>query len=190
MSRLLRQSLMPDEKVVRIGRFHFIYTLSSLVIFAAFAGAGYGLQQLVDRFALLPEGLYAGPVEARRVPLMTGIGLGGFVFLWRWLVKSTTEIVLTNKRFLFKRGIFSVRTEKLNVREVNYCEIRQSFLGNLLDYGKVFVYTLTLDDNNILLPEIAKPHVFTSMIEQVKKGMAPVPQQQMPPEAMKAQAQE
>lgn len=176
MSRFLKQSLMPGERVIRVGHFHYIYTITSLVIFAALAGSGWGLHLLIDRFGLIPqETMVMTGVKASMLPVYIGALIGLWIVLYRWLVKEMTLIVLTDKRFLYKRGIFSVRTEKMAVREVNYCEIRQSLLGNLLDYGRILVYTLTLDDNNIILPEIAEPHIFTSMIERVKKGEAPSP---------------
>ncbi len=177
MSRFLKQSLMPEEKVIREGEFHWIYSMTSLFILCAFSACGWGLQFLIANAASLT----GSPIVANTVtgvgrwPFYIGMGLGLAVFFWRWIVKSTTEIVLTNKRFLYKRGVFSVRTEKMDAREVNYCEIRQSLLGNLMDYGRIYVYTMTLDDSNIFLPDIAKPHVFTSLIEQVKKGGGAMP---------------
>lgn len=178
MSRFLRQSLMPGEKIVRIAKFHWFYTATSFIIFALLTAMGSGLSAVIERFGTPSYGAMqtaasAAMASAAPWPLYLGAGLGGIIFVWRWLVKATTEIVLTDKRFLFKRGVFAVRTEKMAVREVNYCEIRQSLLGNLFDYGSVYVYTLTLDDDNILLPEIAKPNIFTSLIERVKKGEAP-----------------
>lgn len=179
MSRFLRQSLMPGEKIVRIAKFHWFYTATSFMIFALLTALGSGLSAVIERFGVPSYGAAqttasAAMASAAPWPLYIGAGIGAIVFVWRWVIKATTEIVLTDKRFLFKRGVFAVRTEKMALREVNYCKIRQSLLGNLLDYGSVYVYTLTLDDDNVQLPEIARPNIFTSMIERLKKGQAPL----------------
>jgi protein-S-isoprenylcysteine O-methyltransferase Ste14 len=183
MSRFLNQTLMPDERLVRVARFHGFYTLSALLLLAVCIGLGALLQHV---FAILGLGanvtmtqsfLMQNPEQRLlgNLPFWTMTILGIFWFLSLMVTKWTTEIILTDKRFLYKRGIFSIRADKMSVREVNYCEIRQSLLGSLLNYGRIYIYTFTLDDQNIFLPAIAEPHNFSSLIEQLKKGAPSIP---------------
>lgn len=177
---------MPGEKIIRIGKFHWIYSFVSLLWLAGFSGAGWGLRLFLMRF----EWFYYLPPKQQMLPVIVFVAIGVLIFALRWLSKEMTYIYITDKRFLFKRGIFFIRTEKMAIREINYCETRQTLLGNILDYGEIYIYTLTLDDNNVVLPEIAKPHVFTSAIERVKKGARSQSMQDVPPEMISEQQRE
>jgi len=175
LSRFLQQTLLPDETIVRRGEFHWMYTFrafTTAVFFIALGVAG----QFIMHYLNQPVGVRGQPLPAdtgitryELIPPLFGLFIGGFSFLARMIYKWTTEIVLTDQRFLYKSGVFSILVYKLGVREINYCNITQSLLGNLLNYGRVYVVTYTLDDKNIYLPPIAGPHTFSTAIENVKK---------------------
>ncbi|MDE1153502.1 MAG: PH domain-containing protein [Micavibrio sp.] len=175
LSRFLQQTLLPDEVIVRRGEFHWVYTFRAFVTAVFFIGLGLGGQVLMHYLNQpMPVRGQPAPVEAgirpvELIPPLFGLFIGGFSFLARMIYKWTTEIVLTDQRFLYKSGVFSILVYKLGVREINYCNITQSLLGNLLNYGRVYMVTYTLDDKNIYLPPIAGPHSFSTAIENVKK---------------------
>lgn len=161
-SRFLRQTLMPDERVVRVAHFHGFYTFWAMLEFAFFLGAGFGLYQLMARGGVTD-------MVVLKAPVAFGGAIGMVLFWSRMLVKWTTQIVLTDRRFLYKRGIFAVRVSNMRIEEINYCTVHQSIWGNFLNYGRVLVYTFTLDDENIFLPAIAEPHRFVGFIGEIKK---------------------
>ena len=167
-SRFLQQTLLPDEFVVRRGNFHWIYTFQACLKAGVWVALGFLGAFL---FAQFGGGNMAEAEKSKPVfflPLF-GIILGGFIFVSVMLRKWTTEIVLTNRRFLYKTGVFSILVYKLNMQEINYCNITQSLVGNMLNYGRLFMFTHTLDDKNIYLPEIADPHIFSTEIETLKR---------------------
>ena len=100
-------------------------------------------------------------------------------FLWRVLQKWTTEIILTDRRLLFKRGVIFSHFIKIDLRQMYQTEVNQSILGKLLGYGSVYIYTTLVagneqskeDDRNISLPPIAMPHKFGSKIESTKRAL-------------------
>lgn len=170
-SRFLNQTLLNDEEVVRKGEFHWTYSLGAWMQALIWTGAGFGIAFLLAKFGTPPA--RAGEAAAQNpgvffAPLL-GILIGSGAFLVKMTKKWTTEIYLTNKRFLYKSGVFSILVYKLNMREINYCNITQSLVGNLMNYGQLFMFTHTLDDKNIYLPAIADPHGFSTEIENLKK---------------------
>ena len=174
LTRFLQQTLMPGERVVMRADFHWVYTLRSFLIACMFVGMGLAVQWIMH--ALAVHGVAGTPRAGEGVtrlellPPLGGLVLGGLIYAGRMAFKWTTEIVLTDKRFLYKTGVFSIFVVKMEVREINYCNVRQSLFGNIFDYGDIFMYTHTLDDKNVQLPQIAHPHLFSSEIERIKIG--------------------
>lgn len=166
-SRFLNQTLLNDEEVVRKGEFHWTYTLGAWMQALVWTGAGFGIAFVIGKFGGSPS---QPPSQLSiLIPSVGGILIGGGAFVVKMTKKWTTEIYLTNKRFLYKSGVFSILVYKLNMREINYCNITQSLVGNLMNYGQLYMFTHTLDDKNIYLPAIADPHGFSTDIENLKK---------------------
>lgn len=66
--------------------------------------------------------------------------IGGLLLLriiYIWLKNSSVEMAVTNYRVIYKIGILNIRTEELEIRRVESAEVRQSFLGRLLNYGDI-----------------------------------------------------
>jgi len=68
------------------------------------------------------------------------IGLGGLLmlaeaFYRRW----TTEIAVTNKRVILKRGLVVRRTIEMNMSKVESVDVVQSVLGRVMGYGNVTI---------------------------------------------------
>jgi len=66
---------------------------------------------------------------------LAGIGL---YFLVRvWLTYRTTELAITDKRIIAKRGIFSHTSMELRLDKIESIQVSQPLLGRLLNYGAV-----------------------------------------------------
>ena len=81
------------------------------------------------------------------------LGLGVFVVIMQPL--WTTEICVTNERFMYKRGMWSRATHELQLRSVEEVNVQQGLLGRLLDYGRLQLRGTGIDD--ITLPAIGDP---------------------------------
>lgn len=65
--------------------------------------------------------------------------IGIAIFFSRSLRKWTTELVVTNQRFVYKRGIFSFKTDEFTAARIQAITLSQSFWGRLLGYGHLNV---------------------------------------------------
>jgi uncharacterized membrane protein YdbT with pleckstrin-like domain len=60
-------------------------------------------------------------------------------FLRPWYRRTTTEIVVTDRRIICKRGWISRHTEEMNISKIETVDIKQSMLGRILGYGDILV---------------------------------------------------
>ena len=64
----------------------------------------------------------------------------GLVVLFSAVVRRwTTELVLTNRRIITKRGLVARDTVEMNLSKVESLHVNQSLMGRLFDYGDVTV---------------------------------------------------
>jgi hypothetical protein len=194
LSRFLRDSLTPGEVVLCNAKFHWFYHAVTFIVLSLWFAGGIFLglwfhwtavHVFGPKMALANPNIFSLMERLQNVPVLICAALGGIAVLKRVLVQITTEAVVTNKRLLFKRGIFSVESSKMALKELNYAEIKQSLLGNILGYGKIHIYTFTLDDKNILIPDIASPSAFNKALDAAKAGAGASPDRSaMPPGSM------
>jgi uncharacterized membrane protein YdbT with pleckstrin-like domain len=58
-------------------------------------------------------------------------------FLSTWFRRKTTEIAVTDRRIIYKRGWLSRYTEEMNLSKVETVDVDQSIWGRLLGYGTI-----------------------------------------------------
>lgn len=122
--------LQPDETVRMVGRLHWlIFWPAAFWLAAAIAIACVGA---FVAFEPIPRHIcfYAAAAIALVAALM---------FIAHWVRRESTEIVVTDRRVIFKRGLFSHYTVEMNVAKIETVDVRQSVWGRLLDYGTVVV---------------------------------------------------
>ncbi len=56
-----------------------------------------------------------------------------------WFVRWTTEVAITDKRIIFKRGFIRRDTIEMSLDKVESVDVQQSLLGRLFDYGDIIV---------------------------------------------------
>ena len=72
---------------------------------------------------------------AGAVPLVIGL-----VMIFTAVVRRrTTELVLTDRRIIAKRGVISRETVEMNLSKVESLQVSQSLMGRILNYGDVAV---------------------------------------------------
>ena len=81
------------------------------------------------------------------------VGLASFVAfmvpLW------TTEIGVTNQRFIYKRGWLWRATQELQLRAIEEVNLEQGLLGRIFNFGRLELCGTGVDD--IRLPSLADP---------------------------------
>jgi len=160
LSRFIRRTLMPDEKVLGDARFHAFYVFSAFFNLSFCLLLGGALQYTLDRYVPL-HGMGVWPLLS-----MTGIGI--WVLAAMMLKRWTTEIILTNRRLLYKRGFFQVTLAEADVEQLASDNVHQSLLGRMLDYGALHVRCI--EANDFILPPVAHPYDFRNKIEHAKQA--------------------
>jgi uncharacterized membrane protein YdbT with pleckstrin-like domain len=59
--------------------------------------------------------------------------------LHAWFIRWTTEIAVTNKRIIYKRGFITRHTAEMNMDKVASVDVDQSILGRMLNYGSIHI---------------------------------------------------
>lgn len=60
-------------------------------------------------------------------------------FLPAWFRRSTTEIAVTDRRIVLKRGFIRRHTIELNMQKVESVDIDQTLIGRLFNFGDVTI---------------------------------------------------
>jgi uncharacterized membrane protein YdbT with pleckstrin-like domain len=121
----LDRILQPNEQVVATGRKHWIIY-------------GPGVAALIPALVLLGLKDLAGGAAFAMVVLAGLVAIFAFVLLFReWFEQWTTEIVVTSKRVVYKRGFISRYTREMNMEKIESVAVDQNLLGRLLGYGTI-----------------------------------------------------
>lgn len=128
MSSYVDSVLGEGERIVyRATISHWKFFLSYLVG-TLFLLTGFG--------AYIATGYRAGASLAMvAAPLVIGLA----VILTAIIRRQTTELVLTDRRIIMKRGLVSRDTVEMNLNKVESLHVNQGLMGRLLDYGDVTV---------------------------------------------------
>lgn len=84
--------------------------------------------------------------------------IGIYVFLKRWVYEATTEVAVTNRRFVFKRGLIRRHTDEFSTARIEGVNLSQGFWGRILNYGRLHIRGSGIGE--VDLPPIAKPLEF------------------------------
>jgi uncharacterized membrane protein YdbT with pleckstrin-like domain len=123
--------LRPDERVLAIGRMHWIiYKEAAIVLLLAIVCfvIANDYQRSHRQVAPLVElaGLFF---------LAAAVLFGIKARFTQWI----TEIAVTNLRVIYKRGFIKRYTAEMNMDKIESVTVTQSILGRMLDYGSVHV---------------------------------------------------
>jgi membrane protein YdbS with pleckstrin-like domain len=127
----LDKILQPGERVLVIGRLHWIIFLPSLLLMAA----AVALAAAASLSSLSPQEATAAYALAGLLALM-----GALVFLGRQARRWTTQFAVTEHRIVVKRGLISLHTVEMNADKVESVDVDQGLLGRMLGFGTVTVH--------------------------------------------------
>jgi uncharacterized membrane protein YdbT with pleckstrin-like domain len=95
-----------------------------------------GLFMLASLGVYIATGNHAGAsLAVDAIPLAIGLAM----ILSAVIRRQTTELVLTNRRIITKRGLVSRDTVEMNLNKVESLHVNQGLMGRILDYGDVTV---------------------------------------------------
>ncbi len=176
----LRQSLGDDEELVHIASFHWFYTLSAIlnIVFGVFMAVGIiwgviALQPILPHMFQLDLPNNAGLVDKIRavhpgIKIMSFLVLvlGLFKYAHMMIIKMTTEIAVTNKRIIYKRGLVARYVGEMNIDRIEGVNVLQGVLGRIFNFGRIMVRGMGVGE--VVLPTIDDPIKFRRAIEKAK----------------------
>jgi uncharacterized membrane protein YdbT with pleckstrin-like domain len=122
--------LQPGERVVMLGRLHWIIYINAAVSLAMSLlvfGVAYNYREDPGlMMAIAPTGML--------LLVVTGC-FAGVAWFDQWI----TEIAVTNERVIYKRGFIRRQTAEMSMRKIESVIVAQSILGRILDYGSIRV---------------------------------------------------
>lgn len=172
----VQQSLAPDEELVHIGKFHWMYTVNAfMAIFWGLVGSIAVIVFAVYAYTFM--GLYARPditvIESIQSlhPAIRVVSFLVFIFgLLRFasmmIVKATTEIAVTTSRLVYKRGLVARHVGEISIDRIEGVNVFQTILGRIFNYGRVMVRGMGVGE--VVLPPIEDPISFRRAIEKAK----------------------
>lgn len=178
-----QRTLMQKEKVLSRARFHYTYIIKAFLM-AALAGwlTHWGLGKAYAMIYSMVQSLSLSPSLLHPSFWHWALMLGGWavfsaIMACKLLIWWATEIILTDRRLLYKHGVVFVKYTKIDLRQLFETVVNQSRLGAMLNYGSVFIYSNMVDtsikgdkyDRNIVLPSIDDPHGFATRIDRAKR---------------------
>jgi uncharacterized membrane protein YdbT with pleckstrin-like domain len=121
----VEEVLQPGEKILFVSTIHWLtYAPALLLLIAAIVTAylaGSGSEFVWRWLSLLC--FAASLLSAARA----------------WFKRWTTEIAVTDRRVIYKRGFIRRHTIEMHMDKVESVDVSQSVLGRLFDYGDVLV---------------------------------------------------
>jgi len=120
--------LQPSEKILHVSRIHWFTYLPGLSVLLV------GVFGLLLQSGLHPDVSFALRILSVLI-ILYGLALLGLAWLKRW----TTEIAVTDRRIIYKRGLIWRSTVEMNMEKVESVGVNQSILGRIFDFGDIHV---------------------------------------------------
>lgn len=169
----IKSILGKHERLVSMTRLHWIYVVEGVFWLVLFLALGLAYDHYMARYGGERGqiyNLYPGitlPFVVPFSPLALTCFVIGIYLFWILLLKYIcTEIVLTDRRLVFKQGLIRVEIEETDLSEVHAEQIRHGLLGYFLGYGRVHLDCRFVSD--IFLPAIRNPMRLVRAIQTVK----------------------
>ncbi|SRR6266487_2313434 len=120
--------LQPEERVLMLGKLHWIIYRDAVIVFI--------LSLLAFLFSyILRE--YSILAMATRTAGWLLLAAAICLAVVEWFDQWITEIAVTNRRVICRRGLIRRSTAEMNMEKVETVLVNQSLLGRLLDYGSI-----------------------------------------------------
>ncbi|HTH99191.1 MAG TPA: PH domain-containing protein, partial [Stellaceae bacterium] len=125
MASYYEKVIQPGETLLHIGRLHWIiYLHAGLLLVLAIAVEIVAQVMSIPYLPLVALALFI---------------LWAFAMLGAFIRRTTTEIVITDRRIIYKTGFISRRTVEMNMNKVETVDVMQSIPARIFNYGTVLI---------------------------------------------------
>ena len=101
------------------------------------------------------------------------LGYGIYLFFALMIRYWTTEIAVTNQRFIYKQGWLRLKTNEIALPNIEGVKVEQGIWGRVFGFGHVRIEGTGVDA--VEIPTIARPVEFRRAIENAKFGAGAAP---------------
>jgi uncharacterized membrane protein YdbT with pleckstrin-like domain len=122
--------LQPGETVRFEGTLHWIIFVPAFVLLA------FAILALAA-MAIVPHISHGASVFL--IIVVVAFIFGVLHLFSAWVRRQTTEIAVTDRRVIYKTGLFSRRTVEMNMDKIESVDVRQDVFGRMFDYGTVLI---------------------------------------------------
>jgi uncharacterized membrane protein YdbT with pleckstrin-like domain len=124
--RYIERVMQPGERLIHASKIHWIIYAPGVVVVLI------GMPMFVAALG--------HPSQVFWLALFLGCFAFGFFLLFlAWFRRWTTEIDVTDRRIVYKRGFIRRQTVERNMDKVESVDVDQSIFGRLFDYGDITV---------------------------------------------------
>ncbi len=168
-----------DEKLIGIGRLHWIYIVKGVIAFALCVFFAWALETLIFQgLSLLAQtlGSTTAPMpllilNSYLMPIMMAIGV--IIFMFYLMLVLTTEIALTTRRVMHKKGFLFVNVKEVDLVEIKGETLDLGYFGRILGYGYLLLDCRFLGD--IRFPALEKPERFLKALHKARADFSDAP---------------
>lgn len=132
------------------------------------------LYKFIFGFSLLIFGIISFTIpfyeRVGTIQLKTGLGIallicGILILIQPFIVKETTELVITNRRIIAKFGLISRYTIEINLPKVESISVSQTMMGRILNYGDLEI--VGTGGTREPIPYVRYPLVFRRKFDEI-----------------------
>ena len=160
----VEQTLASDEEIVHRANFNWTFSFFPVFWFSLGAAA-----LVLISFVQFAAGV---PFEELQVAWWSaGIGAicGSLILIGHLIVLTTTEIIVTTYRFVYKTGLISRNTQEVSLSKIEEITLHQSVWGRVLGYGKLVLRGTGV--GVITLPDLDNPIELRKIIENTRSAL-------------------
>lgn len=169
----VRHILVKNERMITMARLHWIYVAQALFWLAVFGGLGLFFDEMLYKYAGGRLSIYNHYPDILKSifipfsPLALIFFAAGLMIFFTLIIKYfDTEIVLTDRRLIYKRGLIRVEIDEVDLEEISAEHVHHGLLGYFLGYGRLHLDCRLVDD--VYIPAIRKPLKLIKAIHTAK----------------------
>lgn len=158
-------SLSPDEKIVYRTKKHVIIFMVPVVflLFTCLLCTEIHFVAMMNNTFFMVTRQFPYLEHIHRLPALFMLLLTAYSGMQQWLIYTTSDYVVTNRRVVMKEGFFARFTSDSRLATVSHVTVDQNLLAQLWNYG-----TLTINGfggNQDRFVQVANPSAFQRAVQ-------------------------
>jgi uncharacterized membrane protein YdbT with pleckstrin-like domain len=158
----VEQQLSVGEQILYVARQHIFVLitniLTELALIALLVAAGVASNMAFDTTSVMIGGMTASNLILLICVVISIVVLfSGLMDYLRW---TSEQYVVTDRRVIQVRGVFTKRAIASSLEKINDVEMRQSLLGRMFNFGTIAILTASGEEGVNTMDRIADPVQF------------------------------